>query len=149
MIIRIHRWQPRQNRYHVKKYEIKNSVAADTSNPNIPQIGGGQTFFGIATGEGMEGFLALRNHAITRVEVDSFQETINIYTAPTTERPYVKSNRGLHMNAAKHEACDTLIKPYQDHSFEPSSSRGICRICGESIYNHKPLRRINLGRGTK
>lgn len=87
MIIRVHRWQPNQDRFHVQKFELWDDVGEPT--------GDDQTFLGFdfdKRARQNEGFKNFRSQHVDRIEVNTLEGTLDIFTSPIIDRPYkVKS----------------------------------------------------------
>lgn len=92
MIIRIHRWQERQNRFHVQKIFLEDSIDVQ-----------GENFFGAIfdARQGMiPGFKNFRTQKVDRIEINSLDGSISVYTSAAVERKENKRSRKVDTAAA-------------------------------------------------
>lgn len=91
MIIRIHRWQPNQDRFHVQKFELYSECFNCVGLPK----NGESTFLGFdfdKRARQNKGFKNFRSQHVDRIEVNTLDGTLDIFTSPIIDRPYkVKS----------------------------------------------------------
>lgn len=83
MIVRIYRWQERQNRFHCQKIHLEESTYIQ-----------GEMFFGAifdARQGMMPGFKNFRTQKVDRLEIDSVKGEISVYCSAVIERKENKS----------------------------------------------------------
>src|SRR5271155_4726237 len=82
MIITVHRWQPKTNRFNNQKFtleEADNFFGADFDARQRPDAG----------------FKNFRTQHVDRIEINSYDGTVDIYTSPVSERKYTKKVVGV------------------------------------------------------
>lgn len=105
MIVTIHRFQPKLNKYFNKKHELS---AGDEA------LAGGASFFGVCVDVRLRpepGFISLRTQRVDRIEVNAFEGTVDIYTSPIVTRKSPGSGRKFRPEQA--EATDKLYSCFE------------------------------------
>jgi hypothetical protein len=94
-MVTIHRWQERSKRYNRQRFEM------DHENNSM-------NWLGIAFGECQgEGYKQMRTQFVERIEVNSFRDTVDIYTQPLAGSR-IENRRKRAMTPEKHAAVDRL-----------------------------------------
>jgi hypothetical protein len=119
MIIRLHRWQPRANRYRTQQLDLEDA------RPILDLIINNGTGVRVAVDPTVEQKI-LRTQRVDRITINSLDSTVDIFLSPIVDRVYKKQ-----VNTRKASLSDNLCSCL--HAIESHGGKdheGICLIPG-------------------